>query len=86
MQEGLPDVAPAPVLSALEHVVTQPEPVAAVLDLDLVPDPATGITPAGRRRAALSVCAYAGDVEVARELLDALGLLEELQREATLAG
>ena len=47
-------------------------------DLDrttsLVADPATGLTPADLRRAALAVCGYATDAEDARELLTALGL------------
>ena len=54
--------------------------------LDLVPDPGTGLTPADRRHAALAVCSYAADVEEARELLDALGLLDELRGEDRLAG
>ena len=44
-----------------------------------VVDPATGLTPADLRRAALSVCAYAADAAEARELLDALGLLEDVR-------
>lgn len=50
-----------------------------VPSLDLVPDPGTGLTPADRRRAALTACSFAADAAEARELLDALGLLEELQ-------
>lgn len=56
-----------------------------VPSLDTVPDPGTGLTPADRRRAALAACAFATDAAEARELLDALGLLEELQG-ARLAG
>ncbi len=54
--------------------------------LDLVPDPGTGLTPADRRRAALAACAYAADAEEARDLLESLGLLEELQESRRLAG
>lgn len=49
------------------------------------PDPATGLTPADLRRAALSVCAYVEDAAEARELLDALGLLDELRGATSLA-
>ena len=49
------------------------------------PDPATGLTPADLRRAAPSVCSYAGDAAEARELLEALGLLDALQETASLA-
>ena len=58
-------------------------------DLDrttsLVADPATGLTPADLRRAALAVCGYATDATDARELLSALGLLDELGERSTLA-
>ena len=47
-----------------------------------VTDPATGLTPADLRRAALTVCSYATDAEEARTMLAALGLLEVLQDEA----
>jgi hypothetical protein len=55
------------------------------LDAHLVADPATGLTPGDLRRAALSVCRYATDVEDARELLAALGLLDELRDRPSLA-
>ena len=55
------------------------------LTASLVADPATGLTPADLRRAALSVCDYATDVEDARELLAALGLLDELRDRPSLA-
>ncbi len=55
-------------------------------DLDLIPDPGTGLTPADRRRAALTVCSYAADTDEAREMLDALGLLDELRGTDRLAG
>ena len=48
-------------------------------------DPATGLTAADLRRAALAVCGYATDTEDARELLSALGLLDELGERTTLA-
>lgn len=47
------------------------------LDLDL----ATGLTADDRRRAALVVCDYAGDAQEAREMLDALGLLDDLREQ-----
>ncbi len=49
------------------------------LSSSLIADPATGLTPVDLRRAALSVCSYALDTEDARELLAALGLLDELR-------
>lgn len=49
---------------------------------DLTTDPATGLTPAELRRAALTVCEYSADAEEARSLLDALGLLETLRQDA----
>ena len=56
------------------------------LSLDLVPDPGTGLTPADLRHAALAACSYAADATEARELLDALGLLDELRGTQRLAG
>jgi hypothetical protein len=47
-------------------------------------DPATGLSPADLRRAALTVCGYATDTDDARELLESLGLVEDL-RSAALA-
>ena len=55
------------------------------LDASLVADPATGLTPADRRHAALAVCGYSTDAADARELLDALGLLDELLGRPSLA-
>jgi len=55
------------------------------LTASLVADPATGLTPADLRRAALSVCSYASDTDDARELLAALGLLDELRGRTSLA-
>ena len=46
-------------------------------DLDL----ATGLTGEDLRRAALTVCSYATDVDDARTLLEALGLVEDLRRQ-----
>lgn len=43
---------------------------------------ATGLTPDDVRRAALTVCGYATDAGDARELLEALGLVEELRSES----
>ena len=45
-------------------------------------DPATGLTSADLRRAALTVCSYAESVDDARELLEALGLTEDLRGQA----
>ena len=45
-------------------------------------DPATGLSRDDLRRAALTVCSYATDVEDARALLEALGLAEDLRGEA----
>ena len=42
-------------------------------------DPATGLTGSDLRRAALTVCTYATDVDDARELLEALGLVADLR-------
>lgn len=45
-------------------------------------DPATGLTPADLRRAALTVASYATDAAEAREMLEALGLLDQIRDEA----
>lgn len=45
-------------------------------------DPATGLTPADLRRAAVTVCSHASGVDDARELLESLGLLEDLRSHA----
>jgi hypothetical protein len=45
-------------------------------------DPATGLTREDLRRAALTVCGYATDVDDAREMLEALGLLDDLRSDA----
>ena len=42
-------------------------------------DPATGLTREDLRAAALTVCGYATDVDDARALLEALGLVEDLR-------
>lgn len=42
-------------------------------------DLATGLTPDDLRRAALTVCGFATDVEDARYLLEALGLVDDLR-------
>lgn len=55
------------------------------LNASLVADPATGLTPADLRRAALAVCGYATDTQDAEELLDALGLLDELRGRPSIA-
>ncbi len=55
------------------------------LTTSLVADPATGLTPADLRRAALAVCGYAIDAEDARELLTALGLIDELGGRTSIA-
>lgn len=52
------------------------------MSVDLIPDPATGLTPEDLRRAALAVCSYATDAREAAELLDALGLLEVVRGES----
>ena len=54
-------------------------------DLDratsLIADPATGLTPADLRAAALAVCGYATDAEDARELLEGSDLpVEQVAR------
>jgi len=48
-------------------------------------DPATGFTRDDLHRAALSACSYAADAAEARELLEALGLLEDLREASRLA-
>ena len=45
-------------------------------------DLATGLTRSDLRNAALTVCRYATDVEDARYLLEALGLVEDLRAES----
>ena len=45
-------------------------------------DPATGLTHDDLRAAALTVCAYATDVDDARALLEALGLVDDLRPDA----
>lgn len=45
-------------------------------------DLATGLSRDDLRRAALTVCGYALDVEDARDLLEALGLVEDLRQDA----
>jgi hypothetical protein len=57
-----------------------------VTDLDrTTPDPTTGLSADDVRRAALAVASYAADAAEARDLLDALGLLEALRGEHSLA-
>lgn len=46
------------------------------------PDAATGLTPDDLRRAALNVCRYSESVDDARELLESLGLVEDLRSHA----
>jgi hypothetical protein len=46
---------------------------------DTALDPATGLSRDDLHRAALTVCRYATDVDDARELLEALGLVEDLR-------
>ena len=48
-------------------------------------DPATGLTRADLRRAALAVCSYASDAAEARDLLESLGLLDDLRDAQSLA-
>ncbi len=48
-------------------------------------DPATGLTREDLRRAALTVCSYATDVDDARTLLEALGLDQDLRQHDALA-
>ena len=55
------------------------QPTDSTLDL------ATGLTGDDLRRAALTACGYATDVEDARTLLEALGLVNDL-RQQRLAG
>ena len=45
-------------------------------------DLATGLTRTDLRNAALTVCSYAHDVDDARTLLEALGLVEDLRAES----
>lgn len=45
-------------------------------------DPATGLTSADLRAAAVTVCSYATDTDDARYLLEALGLSETLRAQA----
>jgi hypothetical protein len=45
-------------------------------------DPATGLTREDLRRAALTVCGHASDADDAREMLEALGLVDDLRSEA----
>ena len=45
-------------------------------------DLATGLTKDDLRRAALTVCGYATDPADARDLLEALGLVDELRQDA----
>lgn len=42
-------------------------------------DPATGLTREDLRRAALTVCGYATGVDDARDVLEALGLVDDLR-------
>lgn len=44
--------------------------------------PSNGLTRTDLRRAALSACSYATDVDDARVLLEALGLVEDLRADA----
>jgi hypothetical protein len=73
----------------LHQAIRTSTPEDTMQDLDrttsLVADPATGLTPADLRRAALAVCGYATDADDARELLAALGLLDELGERGVLA-
>jgi hypothetical protein len=73
----------------LHQAFAHPIPEGTMQDLDrttsLVADPATGLTPADLRRAALAVCGYATDAADARDLLSALGLLDELGERSSLA-
>lgn len=48
-------------------------------------DPSTGLTRDDLRRAALSVCSYAADADEARDLLESLGLLQDLRDAQRLA-
>ena len=48
-------------------------------------DPATGLTAQDRRRAAVVACSYATDVDDAREILEALGLVDELRQDLRVA-
>ncbi len=55
-------------------------------DETLTLDPATGLTRSDLRRAALTVCRFATDVDDARDLLEALGLTDDLRRTEQTAG
>ena len=55
-------------------------------DETLTLDPATGMTSGDLRRAALTVCRFATDVDDARDLLEALGLVDDLRRPEPAAG
>ena len=55
-------------------------------DETLTLDPATGLTGSDLRRAALTVCRFATDVDDARALLEALGLTDDLRRTEPAAG
>jgi hypothetical protein len=55
-------------------------------DETLTLDPATGLTGGDLRRAALTVCRFATDVDDARDLLEALGLTDDLRRSEAAAG
>ena len=52
---------------------------------DITLDLATGLTSEDLRRAALTACSYATDIDDARTLLEALGLVNDL-RSQQLAG
>ena len=49
---------------------------------DNTTDLATGLTRDDLRRAALTVCGYATDAADARDLLEALGLAQDLRQDA----
>jgi len=51
-------------------------------DQNDVQDLATGLSRNNLRRAALTVCGHATDIEDARSLLEALGLVEDLRQES----
>lgn len=57
--------------------MTQPAPAQPLADDDT--DLATGLTGRDLRKAALAVCAASTDVDDARDLLEALGLLDQLR-------
>jgi hypothetical protein len=68
-------------LSVAPSIMTTTEKNSTNDDANLL-DPATGLTPADLRRAALTVCGYATDADDARTLLEALGLTEGLRTTA----